>query len=1102
MATTPATAAKTTAPAPGNGAQAIKKNAQTAQKCAPNNKTGKCGFCERDGYPILPVRYAVLPNYVAASGVKPLSAVSMLDAFDSQKLKANKYALRILRKGFVHVYLGKAGMWQSYVVTEDGYLRVLADPDDPDWKTERPLTEACKRAGDNIPASFITIPHGYEKVWIAFSENVWNSTVRGKYEGDPAKRMQLCEIKKVASNPDATKHCFEIGPDNTRLHEMVFEYVAQDQEYLARRGYSGGLWDQRGNQATKKNNAWQSLHGNFARSGHSAALTSYAKNVADKRKAMGKPGKIAAFALHDAVGLISELNAHTHARVEWRQDYNTVVARPLLVSQAIVGLKKQMEASMQGAIEKDETDRKIPDTVSETYVFPDDLPGHTGRKTVTTTRAQRVEAKQKETWQRLQKSYSEGERSKFEQRYTQEICNFATQISSCDADWATWARTDDWKAWLGDYDPEKLHENVKLMTMCGPTLAGGPQGEAGIKLWDEWLSNHKDTANPIGYTIPYAAIMGGRKDLLDALFPKVAKRERLADTVNESELNKGDKLYDSLKAILASKEIDGPEKFKHLMGTKVQVAASHLVAAMNGAVSQLADKAADAIDDQIKMVTQAALKLYGNVSPVFMRVKMTIGQYVDLLNEISRNGVDAGKRFAEVSGRKVRSALLGGVISIRDPKIRDTVIEVTLWTMEKAEELKKDIQDLVAKAKREAVDLAEHAASALKIASVTLSRDAIQILRPLERSVSLLPGAAKRFGRFFLTKSLRVAGASGEPLLALGSAILQVWAFRDANRQMKATIGEQAGWEMKLPVVSATLGLLGASFELTGSTLKALGYKIGEKFIKPGAFLGALSLSVDGIQAAASARRAFRQGESDAGWAYTWAAIMFVSGAATAFLTGFSSALTGALFLGLGPLGLILLFTAIGVGFILYGVNAERTPVEVWLDRCYWGKGQRAEGKWRDDQANEEVAELNALVLGLGVELGFDRGWLQILDSSSHFDTLKVKLTLADYDAARSVYAWKVRAIDFRGASELIMAGGQDPDVLPEMKPMPTKIIDTSQRYRNRQGTARRESGTYVIEETIEINTLVFKKAQIEVKYWPDKKDPEGWAEKLMTVSD
>lgn len=1085
MATTPATAAKTTAPAPGNGAQAIKKNAQTAQKCAPNNKTGKCGFCERDGYPILPVRYAVLPNYVAASGVKPLSAVSTLDAFDSQKLKANKYALRILRKGFVHVYLGKAGMWQSYVVTEDGYLRVLADPDDPDWKTERPLTEACKRAGDNIPASFITIPHGYEKVWIAFSENVWNSTVRGKFEGDPARRMQLCEIKKVASNPDATKHCFEIGPDNTRLHEMVFEYVAQDQEYLARRGYSGGLWDQRGNQATKKNNAWQSLHGNFARSGQSAALTGYAKNVADKRKATGKPGKIAAFAVHDPVGIVKELNGHIHDRVEWRQAYNTAVARPLFVSQAIVGLKKQIETATKSAIEEDEAKRKVPDTVSETYIFPDDLPSQTQRTTVTTTRAERVSTQQKKTWDKLKDSYNEGEREKFEQRYTSQMCEFANQISDCDQDWATWARTAEWKTWLGDYDTEKLHENTRLMAMCAPALAGGPQGEAGIKLWDEWLSNHKDAANPTGFTIPYAAIAGGRKDLLTAMLP------------SGSDLNKGDKLHDTLKAILASKEVDGPERFKRLMDTKVQVAASHLVAAVNGAVSQLADKAADAVDTKVKMAVQAALRLYANVSPVFIQVKMTIGQYVDLLNEFSRKGVAAGKKFADVSGRKVRSVLIGGMLSIPNAKVRDTIIEVTIWTLEKADELKKDIEAVIAKAKREAVDLTGHTASALKIAAVTLSRDAVQILRPLERSVALLPGAAKNLGRSLLTKSLRGIGASGEPLLALSSLVLQGWAFRDARKQMDATLGEQGGWEAKLPVVSATLGFIGASFELTGATLKAFGAAVGEKLIKAGAALGALSLLVDGIQAAFSAVRAFRQGESKAGWAYAGAAATFVAGAAIGFLTGFSSALTGAFIL--GPLGWILLLTAIGIGLIWYAVNAERTPVEIWLDRCYWGKGQRKEGKWTDTQVNDEIADLNALVLGLGVELGFNDDWTEV---GTGFDTLKVKLTFPTYDSKRSVYEWKVKAIDGRGGAELIMAGGEDPDVLPEFKAMPSKIIDTSSRYRNRQGTAQRGAGSYTIEESIEVNTEIFKKAQIEVKYWPDKSDPEGWAEKLMTVSD
>ena len=186
--------------------------------------------------------------------------------------------------------------------------------------------------------------------------------------------------------------------------------------------------------------------------------------------------------------------------------------------------------------------------------------------------------------------------------------------------------------------------------------------------------------------------------------------------------------------------------------------------------------------------------------------------------------------------------------------------------------------------------------------------------------MALLPGAAKNLGRSLLTKSLRGIGASGEPLLALSSLVLQGWAFRDARKQMDATLGEQGGWEAKLPVVSATLGFIGASFELTGATLKAFGATVGEKLIKAGAALGALSLLVDGIQAAFSAVRAFRQGESKAGWAYAGAAATFVAGAAIGFLTGFSSALTGAFIL--GPLGWILLLTAIGIGLIWYAVNA------------------------------------------------------------------------------------------------------------------------------------------------------------------------------------
>ncbi len=105
-----------------------------------------------------------------------------MEKFSAQPLKANRYTLRVLRKGYLHVYLGVTGHWQCYVVTDDGYLRLLNNPDDPDAKQDRPLTNACKRDGHNIPASFIHIPDGYMKIWIGFADIPWRKEVRSSLE--------------------------------------------------------------------------------------------------------------------------------------------------------------------------------------------------------------------------------------------------------------------------------------------------------------------------------------------------------------------------------------------------------------------------------------------------------------------------------------------------------------------------------------------------------------------------------------------------------------------------------------------------------------------------------------------------------------------------------------------------------------------------------------------------------------------------------------------------------------------------------------------------------------------------------------------------------
>lgn len=1074
------------------GASAVRANADAAKKCAPGNKSGNCGFCDREGYPILPVRYAVVPSYLQNSGTLPLSAVTTLDSFEKKGLRLSRYVLRTLRKGFVHVYLGTPGVWQSYVVTADGYLRLLADPDDPDWKVDRPMTAACKRDGHDIPASFITIPHGYDKVWLAFAEDVWSSSVRAAYEKAPEKRMQSCQISALASAPGKTKHAFEIGQGQAGLNDLVFEYVDEESQYTSRCSYEGGYWNDKGTQQKQKGRHWQSLHGNFARAGQGPALAKFAASAMEKRSKRGKAGKVAAFALYDAVGIVKELNGQTHDRIQWRQAYCGAVARPLLISQAIVGLKKQIAVATSQAIEADEKARGVGDRVTTSYVVGN--PNYTpdAVQTVTTTRKERIESKNKESWNRLQERYNEAERDKFEKQYVQQMTTLTSGIGDSDADWEVWARSNEWKAWLGDYDTEKLHENVKLMVMCAPCFAGGPQGKAGVKLWEEWLSNEKDANNPTGFTIPYAAIMGGRKDLLKYLFPSGAKPER------GDELNKGDKLYDTVKGILGSDELKAPEKFKNFMDGKVQQAAAHLLGAIEGAASQMSEKTTDAIDVCVRRATQAALKLYRNATPIFLKVRMTVGQYVDMLNQLSRKGSDAGKKLTDVAGRKARSVLLGGIITIPNEKVRNTVIEVTLWSFEEAEQLKRTIEASVAKARKEMIEIGAGTASALKIAGATLSREAVQILRPLEHSVRLLPGAAKLVARDVVSKSLKIVAGSGEPLLALGSLLLQCWSFRDSKKTMDAAIGPQGGMEAKLPVVSATFGILAAISELASLGFKAMSHSWAQTFVKVGGFLGAVSLSIDAVQAACTGLRAWQQGDVEAAGAYAAATVAFGAGAIVAFGSGFSTALVGGL-LGIGPLGWILLLTAAGVLLYWWATSLESTPTEVWLDRCYWGYGTRAEGKWTDEKLSEELADLNALVLGLGVELGFNDDWFE---ATSGFDTLNVKLSFANFDKNRSVYEWKVRAIDGRGQSQLVMAGGRDSQIMPEFKAMPSKIVDATAKFRNRQGTGRTENGAYIVEESVELNTRLYKRAQIEVRYWPDRADTEGWAEKLMTVSD
>ena len=194
---TPASRAK-----PATGAQTLRANAQTAQNCA-LGVNGDCSFCQRQGVPILPLRYAVVPKFLKGRPDDILGAAPSLGTrLKDKALAHHKYTVRALRRGFVNVYLGKPGAWQVYAVTEAGHLRLLPNPDDPDAKTDRALTPQCTSQGHNIPASFINIPPRYAKgsIWVAFSNDLWTTKIRAGFEKAPSKRMQRCRSIRFKSH--------------------------------------------------------------------------------------------------------------------------------------------------------------------------------------------------------------------------------------------------------------------------------------------------------------------------------------------------------------------------------------------------------------------------------------------------------------------------------------------------------------------------------------------------------------------------------------------------------------------------------------------------------------------------------------------------------------------------------------------------------------------------------------------------------------------------------------------------------------------------------------------------------------------------------------
>jgi hypothetical protein len=328
----------------------------------------------------------------------------------------------------------------------------------------------------------------------------------------------------------------------------------------------------------------------------------------------------------------------------------------------------------------------------------------------------------------------------------------------------------------------------------------------------------------------------------------------------------------------------------------------------------------------------------------------------------------------------------------------------------------------------------------------------------------------------------------------------QGWAARDGVKEVDAKLGKQSS-EAQLGVLSAAVGITGAAVELVGAVLKKTAAEVaGKALVKLGGAIAAVASIVDAVQAYHSRQRTLTKGDRDAAAYYGIAAMAFAAGAAV----GIGAALAGASSL-LGPLGIALALIAIGVVALWAAINAEDTIAEIWMDRCYFGKGQRTEGKWTDQQMPEELKQLNAIVVGLGAQVGFDDNFLGISEMFSGYDTVRVRVTMGGYQADRAAYEWNL-CVHHKDGRKIYPTGGRGglASIIPQLRAADPKAKkdDSDTWFKNYKRSVAMENGALVIEDQIDVRTSYFQKVSVDAKYWLDKSDDAAVAHVQLEESD
>ncbi|APO82299.1 T6SS effector BTH_I2691 family protein [Pseudomonas putida] len=1024
------------------------------------NTYGTCNACERSGLPILLLREAYAP--------RPDIGRPYRLAGDSEIIFHPMHTdqLRLLRQGYVYVLLDQE-IWQAYEVAAEGTLQRFPVSQMP-FGPPRSLPKVCATEGHDVIASFINIDTLlYRKAWIAFANDPWPRAVLDRYrqgiaDSDPGTLARFVEVDLNTARNDPAS----LGIAMTDSFRFGLEQVLEFSTFSSAR--------------------FTSVHGFYSRLGRWHETRTHVRNVIQQEQL---PNGLLALTLPDPVGMVMELNAQRTGWVQALQEWRAQPQRHFeyFTSQALLGIRElhAAMAAVQGAEDAQREARQVEQwndspIAAKAYLPPVDIDAQTERN---------IARKQQDARERLEERYDESARAAFQADYDRELKNWQSMIDQVGDLYARhYAKRAFQQIGYYDYDatsPVSVEYFIQMMAAC---LAGGPT---------ETLPQE---GQPLGITqhIWQQLLEDDRSLLYQAL---LAKNQKLMQQV-ASALSGDDfgKVYDIIKGIAGT--ADG----QLLMIKPIQDAVGQLLAATNSAGNALSQHLSERTKTLIGHVHRSAFALFAGQQVTPLRVSLTVGEYMSLLNEALEARTDAflqqvDKQFRDPLGRKVRAMVLSGAINIAAAGNRSQMIEVMLWTLESAESLQARL-----------VQLREGAAGGVGALVRNVAIGAGTLRAQVTGGLKVSSTAAQSVASDAM-RSLRDAAASSGGvglLFALGS----MWFHQDSLGKNYRALQEthQDNPEALAAIWSSSLGLLGASVEAAGLAVAVMRPKIpwpgtvtttslGTGIARYGAGIAGIAGIMDGVQYKFASSRAERVGDETAAQAYQYASA-----------TSFGAAVFGALAaVGysalLGPIGISITLGITAYILATIAKRSESSPIELWAKNGRWGLPP-ARRQWAThNDLDTAIGALNAAIIGLEAEVS-----IQIQFDLSHTihrgdevpiffgdDSavpasfyLHYFIRLPNYNQHLSHYQWSLTI--HRGGRHhetvILLADGLSPVKLDVQNQSPKDLFSAAsdmQPIIKLNGA----TGALSIQGSLPLSDHhTIQATEFNVCYWPDKHDP------------